>query len=277
MDISVHLSMNVTYHTHPVKRGMLALFLLLPLFFLCLPTLSILGHAETPASAQSTENAPVSMEENAPVSEHVDATEGTAVPSSAATGKESETVSDTEGSTGENMPPVSDATPSWLQNIESFFYQHAPEIFSALSLSVGLLLAFLYRRGMLPLLSRGLHAIGEQVTKLEEQSGEALSRSEGKLSAFLTEAEPLMARLRSLGEQADSLGDFCQKTEQTLSETQAENQRIRASILAVAELLYGIFEAANLPLYAKERLADRYQSIVTSLSDTEEVPHDAED
>ncbi len=180
----------------------------------------------------------------------------------------------TEDIARDNTAPV-DEGDFWhiLSNIWS---EYSGEIFSALTLFVSLLLAYFYKRGLVPTIWNGLEKINRAGTEANEVATSIAKTCDEKIEGFFEMAQPLLGGIATVTEQADALASYVKKLEARLEQTEDERTRIKVLMRSTADMLYGVFSAANLPQYAKEQLGQQYTHLLTALEGDAEVAHDEE-
>ncbi len=143
------------------------------------------------------------------------------------------------------------------ETVNYIWDNYAGEIFSGLTLVTSLVLAYFYKRGLVPVIWNGLDRISRAGEETEE-----------KIAVFFERAEPILTHVSEVTSVADSLSDYVKTLEARVDA--AENERARMEVLmsGVAEMLYGVFSAANLPVYAKEQLGARYHAIMNAINET---------
>ena len=131
--------------------------------------------------------------------------------------------------------------------------EHLGEILCALTLVGSIFLAFAYKKGLLPIVTKALGAIGSSVGMLGEQTGtfaskieeqsENLRASIGEIQSRLQGFEEALAKIKGGLDGATASGEILKQTERTLGEQ--------------VEMLYEIFMSSALPQYQKEAVAKR--------------------
>lgn len=221
------------------------------------------------------------------------ATPPTAPPQEAGSGTtrqtDGDTVSDVSsvaGSTGdaeadgeapENAaPPGEEGTDAAARDtaggrIADFFETYIGEIFSALTLVGSLVLMYGYKRGFLPALCRGLDCVTRSTETLGRQAMETSEEAKARLGTFLDRATPLFERAEQILTLAEALRERVTALEAQLSLAADDRAREETLWRGVADLLYGVFSAANLPDYAKEQLGARYAALLAVAAPKEET------
>ena len=149
--------------------------------------------------------------------------------------------------------------------VYSAFSDYLPEILSALAFIGSLLLAFFYKKGLLPLIKASLGAltgiVGEVKKKTEE--GEAVSR---ELNELLTER---------LGEAEGALNGLTEKfasLENALSAAESrslDKEKMTLIMTTQIELLYDIFMSSSIPQFQKETVGECVAKMKEALKDSE--------
>ncbi len=176
----------------------------------------------------------------------------------------------TESLPDESTPDKTTETPSRsFGEIVNYIWDHyAGEIFSALSLVASLILAYFYKKGLMPVVWNGLDRITKTGAKTEE-----------KIDSFFTRIEPVLSEVNHATSVADNLGAYVKGLEKRLDESENDRARMEIMMAGVTEMLYGVFSAANLPAYAKEQLGERYNALMACIKEAkqtdeiEEAPH----
>jgi hypothetical protein len=136
------------------------------------------------------------------------------------------------------------------ENIFDTFFgavrEYSGEILSAISALLSGIVILAYRKGILPLLTGGLSAVDSEVKKIERYS-----QSQSEHTAAI--ANELNEGLASANALLSSLSERISAAEATYKGTDAV-----FSVLAMQiESFYEIFMSSSLPVYEKERLAEK--------------------
>ena len=134
---------------------------------------------------------------------------------------------------------------------------YASEILCALTFTGSIVLAFAYKKGLLPLVERSLVTIGNAVTKIKENTKENTEISsqlgvnvEGKLN----DTQKLLSRL---AEKISSLEEALNTSLNNERETRLENKHLRLVVDTQIDMLYDIFMCSALPQYQKDAVGER--------------------
>ena len=134
---------------------------------------------------------------------------------------------------------------------------YASEILCALTLAASLILAFAYKKGLLPLVQGALVSIGNAVTKIKdstEVSEQKASRLEENLESGIQGAKAALDKV------IERIASF----EQTISAKLLNEEQIKEEykklgfvVGAQIDMLYDIFMTSSLPQYQKDAVNKR--------------------
>ncbi|MBQ7387364.1 MAG: hypothetical protein IJW03_04265 [Clostridia bacterium] len=152
-----------------------------------------------------------------------------------------------------------------LSNIFADIYneisKYAAEIISALTLIGTLILSFAYKKGLLPLVSRGVAAIQQSVAKIKDDTENGVKNTQTGLDSVS----------ERLGEVENSLAlfkgtlDTLEEKLQCEAEYVKERKRMGTVMLSQIDMLYDIFMASALPQYQKDAVGRRVQMMKEEL------------
>ena len=165
---------------------------------------------------------------------------------------EEESAAPTVEETEESILPTADGQAQTQKNPFTALYElasaHTSEIFSALAAVLSCVIAFAYRRGLLPLVKQGIGTLASTVGGIDKAT-------EAAREQMLAEAQTN----RSLTEQMEkSIAQLSQKMSEILARFDAlENDKtvdelLLSTLRTEVELLGEIFLSSSLPEYRKE-------------------------
>lgn len=146
---------------------------------------------------------------------------------------------------------------------------HLSEILSALCVLSGLLLAFCYKRGLLPLIKNGLSAIGA-ATKEWGKSAESFGIEAKQI------CENANSYVQTLGEKTDEIEKHLLAIEERLKAFEGlcnDSERVKDALGGQMEMLLEIFLSSSLPQFEKDRVSLKLDALKRSIAapaDTEE-------
>ena len=164
-----------------------------------------------------------------------------------------------EDDLAESLTEESGALPESEDLITALFAdlkEYSPVIFSALAALGSLLLAFCYRRGLMPILKDAIGGIAGAVSTLGERVAE---RDKEKAASDRATED----RLAALEEGLCRTGELAAR----LAEAKRGEESIRAAINAEVELLLELFMQSSLPEYKKEAIERRISAIKSGIGE----------
>lgn len=142
---------------------------------------------------------------------------------------------------------------------------YSAEILSALTLLGSVVIAFTYKKGLLPTISGALSGISGAVGELRRENEEwkdvnekAFAEASSKLLCAEEMFKSLSQSLKKLEE------DLCESREQAL-----KTQDMRTVMIAQIDMLYDIFMSSGLPVYQKDEVSERVRKMKNALIDAE--------
>ena len=144
----------------------------------------------------------------------------------------------------------------------SVIEEHADKILSALTLIGSLVLAFTYKRGLLPTLSKALGSIGGSVKSIGESTDKSLAEN----SVALTE---IKGRINDVGTLFENISADVSALNDKLAcyeEEKSSMENMQVIMKAQVDMLYEIFMTSSLPQYAKDSVGERIAEMKTKLS-----------
>ena len=178
-----------------------------------------------------------------------------------------------ENATVEGLTPENDASSQDERegNIFATLFEeakkHSTELISALTLTASVLLAFAYKKGLIPLLTNGLERLASGVNSIREAANE--SRSIGNLVKGEIET-----RLGRTEEQLMKLSEGIKESAELQKEKEkAAGEAMKLSLILTAQIdmLYEIFESSSLPEYKKEEVGRRIGKMKDLIKEIDEA------
>lgn len=134
-------------------------------------------------------------------------------------------------------------------------------VFGAFAALGTVLVAFSYKRGMLPLLRGGVGVLSDKVKEIGKQS-EKMEKESSENAQFVKNQLQMM--MDSFRECADSVQEFGNALKE-LREKSDEMDVLRSLLAEEVNLLYDIFSSSSLPQYQKEIVARRVEEMRATL------------
>ncbi len=153
------------------------------------------------------------------------------------------------------------------ENFYSLVYsaigENSEKIMSALAAICSLLLAFTYKKGLIPTLKSAIEKLKDAVGKIKEQSE---IQSENAELILKTAAE----KLTDAKSVIDSISERLSTLEENLAEgleAKDEKEKFKTILLAQTEMLYEIFMTSSLPQYQKDIVGEKTAKMREQISD----------
>ena len=131
--------------------------------------------------------------------------------------------------------------------------ENSDTIFSALTLLGSVILAFTYKKGLLPSLGASLGKIGDSVKKIGDATEISIIKSEGAIV-------DIDDKIRGIGELFDrveeQLGELNNKME-AVDKEKEQSEITRILMRSQVDMLYDIFMTSSLPQYSKDAVGEK--------------------
>ena len=165
--------------------------------------------------------------------------------------------------------PVTQTEEIEYESVFETLFQRAgellPEILSLITLSASLVLAFAFKKGLVPLLSNTLAKIGDSVTHIKEkgdENGKIIDTFGKKVSCRIEMLESLISDLsEKLNELAVSLDEAERRA--------GDREKLTTLINGQIDMLYDVFMSSSLPHYQKEAVGARIAEMREAIKDDE--------
>ena len=184
------------------------------------------------------------------------------VAASATEGDEFAEVVENSDNVYENAAPTTeDSNPFSL--MYEYIAAHADNIFSVLAFVGSLVLAFFYKKGLMPALSSALGNIRSSVKSINETAEKTLAGNESAFADFKTCMDFVAGSLDTLTSSVAELEKRLSAGEKQISETKA----MKTIMSAQVDMLYSIFMSSALPQYSKDEVGARISEMRAALAE----------
>jgi F0F1-type ATP synthase membrane subunit b/b' len=146
---------------------------------------------------------------------------------------------------------------SRAENFYTAVYQtckrHADKILSALAALGSLILAFTYKKGLMPTLKSAIEKLCDAVSKIKTSSKEQSEKAE-ELLALASD------KLIAAKDAVELISQRLEKLEQELNESlegKEEREKQKKILIMQTEMLYDIFMTSALPQYQKDMVGEK--------------------
>ncbi len=162
----------------------------------------------------------------------------------------------------ENEVPVEDSSNPFAQCYE-YISEHADDLFSALAFAGSLVLAFIYKKGLMPQLSSALGNIRASVKSISDTAEKTLAGSECAIADVKSSMELVGTGLDTLCSAVADLDKRLSASEEQMNETKA----MKTIMSAQVDMLYSIFMSSSLPQYSKDAVGERISEMKAALAE----------
>ncbi len=134
---------------------------------------------------------------------------------------------------------------------------HSAEILSALTLVGSVILAYCYKRGLTPMLTKALGTMGSAISSIKESAGRAEEKSAQLTDALTGRLDAAERVISGLAENITTLTESLARSE----ELAGKSADMRVVLAAQVDMLYDIFMTSNLPQYQKDAVGERISAM----------------
>lgn len=147
------------------------------------------------------------------------------------------------------------------ENIFSTVYEeiseYASEILCALTFAGSLILAFAYKRGLLPLVKNSLLSIGNAVSKIKEDARENAEKGSKLGQSIESSLDGAKTTLDALAQKVSELDLMLKEKLKSEDYTERQKEEFKLILTSQIDMLYDIFMASALPQYQKDAVGEK--------------------
>lgn len=147
------------------------------------------------------------------------------------------------------------------ENIFSTIYEeiseYASEILCALTFAGSLILAFAYKRGLLPLVKNSLLSIGNAVSKIKEDASENAEKGSKLGQSIESSLDGAKTTLDALAQKVSELDLMLKEKLKSEDYTERQKEEFKLILTSQIDMLYDIFMASALPQYQKDAVGEK--------------------
>lgn len=142
---------------------------------------------------------------------------------------------------------------------------YATEILCAMTFAGSLLLAYAYKKGLIPIIEKTLLSIGNSVSKIKEQT-EAGELAQENFSLQLTEKlDNAQGLVKDLVNHVNEMNSALNDVKRAELEREENTQNLSVIVSAQIDMLYDIFMTSALPQYQKDAVGERVAKMKEAL------------
>ena len=154
-----------------------------------------------------------------------------------------------------------EATEIAEDNIFSAVYgeiaNYASEILCAMTFAGSLILAFAYKKGLMPLVKGSLLSIGNAITKIKDDTTENAEKNAKLGESLEIGLENAKITLDALAEKISDLDLTLKEKLEYEDEAKREKEEFKLILTSQIDMLYDIFMTSALPQYQKDAVGER--------------------
>ena len=147
------------------------------------------------------------------------------------------------------------------ENVFSSVYNevasHASEILCAMTFAGSLILAFAYKKGLMPLVKGSLLSIANAISKIKDDTTENAERNAKIGESLEMELENTKATLNTLTDKISELDLMLMEKLECEDDAKREKEEFKLILSSQIDMLYDIFMASALPQYQKDAVGER--------------------
>ena len=163
--------------------------------------------------------------------------------------------------------PIAEESENFFAEVVEVIETNSDKILSALAFIGSIVLAFTYKRGLLPTLSKTLGNIGSSVKSIGESTEKSLCDNADTMSAINSHIKDIGELFDGLSEDVSALNKKLDSYEEDKLSAAAMSEIMRAQV----DMLYEIFMSSSLPHYQKEAVGERISEMKRLLSEKEKT------
>lgn len=160
-----------------------------------------------------------------------------------------------------NEPSQENTNP--FAEIYGYACEHADNIFSVLAFIGSIVLAFVYKKGLMPALSSALGNLRTSVKSISDTAEKTLVGSENAYTDFKSNMELISKGLDTLCISVAELDNRLSASEKAAD----ESEKMKTIMSAQVDMLYNIFMSSSLPQYSKDAVGERISEMKAALAE----------
>ena len=147
--------------------------------------------------------------------------------------------------------------------------EYAGEILCAMTFVGSIVLAFAYKKGLLPILKGSLVSIGNAVSKMKDSVSESTEKGAELGKSIENSLNGTMSVLETLTERIDTLEKDLAKRLLCEDEKMQEKEAFKIILRAQIDMLYDIFMSSAIPQYQKDAVGEKIARMKGALPEYE--------
>ena len=144
--------------------------------------------------------------------------------------------------------------------------EYAGEILCALAFIGSVVLAFAYKKGLMPIVKSSLVTIGNAMSKMKDSVNKNAERGEEMNREIASGLDGAVKVIETLGERIDTLEKSLTERLADKDETAREREALSIIMTSQIDMLYEIFMSASLPQYQKDAIGEKIAKMKGALA-----------
>ena len=144
--------------------------------------------------------------------------------------------------------------------------EYAGEILCALAFIGSVVLAFAYKKGLMPIVKSSLVTIGNAMSKMKDSVNKNAERGEEMNREIASGLDGAVKVIQTLGERIDTLEKSLTERLADKDETAREKEALSIIMTSQIDMLYEIFMSASLPQYQKDAIGEKIAKMKGALA-----------
>lgn len=144
--------------------------------------------------------------------------------------------------------------------------EYAGEILCALAFIGSVVLAFAYKKGLMPIVKSSLVTIGNAMSKMKDSVNKNAERGEEMNREIASGLDGAVKVIHTLGERIDALEKSLTERLADKDETAREREALSIIMTSQIDMLYEIFMSASLPQYQKDAIGEKIAKMKGALA-----------
>lgn len=171
--------------------------------------------------------------------------------------------------TDEAAPDEEASATPFTDALSAFFSESGGTLLSALTLLSSLLIALLYKRGLLPLVRSALSGIADTAEAAASATREFAGSAEEKLAALEEKNAPLLDMAKQSADAVATVEAALSELSSRLQAAEQDRRKTAEILLTETTLFYEMLHAVNLPEEQKASMAESYYRLKRMLEASE--------
>ena len=154
--------------------------------------------------------------------------------------------------------------------VKELILSHANEIISAITLAVSVVLAWLYKKGVLPNIINGFNGISKVLTTFKDSMTGIVAENKNDVNAAVAQLKAVMKDFNDMKESYDNLQQLYAGQEQEKAKLEAKVKRSDEINLLTCKMIKELFVNTNVPQYIKDNVNTYYANMIALINQNEE-------